>query len=112
MTYYELIMNSELYLYIMCVLMYIYLYYILYMRLSSIITKMILYCTTLDSFTFNFAQRLCVFGGCKFQEQLDSTMSEKQHAFEMQLPDSKGSSASLAKTQLRRFHVSISGCYM
>ena len=82
------------------------------MRLSSIITKMILYCTTLDSFTFNFAQRLCVFGGCKFQEQLDSTMSEKQHAFEMQLPDSKGSSASLAKTQLRRFHVLISGCYM
>ena len=88
---------------------FIYLYYIHYMRLSSIITKMILYCTTLDSFTFNFAQRLCVFGGCKFQEQLDSTMSEKQHAFEMQLPDRKGSSASLAKTQLRRFHVLMSG---
>ena len=67
--------------------MYIYIY-IYEIKLDHNKHDFVLYCTG-HVFTFNFAQRLCVFDGCKFQEQLDSM----QHAFEMQLPDSKGSRA-------------------
>lgn len=97
-TYDRWIMNSELYLlyHVLC---------IYEIKLDHNKHDFVLYCTG-HVFTYNLAQRLCVFDGCKFQEQLDSMMSE------MQLPDSKGSSASLAKTQLGWFHVSISGCYM